>query len=207
MKIPELHLAEEAMKQYAEEEKEYNEYVHTEPADIAKIAGIVLDIRGRLSSFQKSQARDVLSDAAPSRAGLAWTWAILDENEFLSLPSAMVSFLHDVSYNILDDGFMGISRVEVVDDHSGRTAMFYAIWTGEQLLDKEQYIGEHCIKNNSHWLKSPRLISCSTSHIKNLDQFVRILETLASPDSYDAHDWLKQGVLDFMFHDRKAEEQ
>ena len=209
MKVPEIHFAEQAKEQYAREEEECNEYISTHSTEMAKCASSLLDMRENLSSFRKGQVIDVLNDNAPELESIGYVRAILDDKEFLMLPSSLRLFLQELSYHILDDGVLHITRIEVFDDikawlrDTGRewkaenwTIVSYAIWEGE---DTKEDIGESWIRRNDYHLHMPRVVSLRTVSFRNIRQFARVLETLAEPGNYDDYDMLKNGVLDFMF--------
>lgn len=209
----EINNIKKAMEQYRKEEEEYREYIRTSSQELVECAGLFLDMRGKLTSFQKFMVEGVLSDNAPGNAGLGWVGTILDGQEFMNLPSAMVSLLHDISYNILDDGMMGIAQIKVFDNieewarennlklagPANREVVAYAVWTGEYWDGRDGTIGKNYVRKHDHCFRMPYVRSCRSVHLTKLEQFIGILKTVDDPSNYDERDNLRNGVLDFLF--------
>ena len=205
---------EKAMAQYAKEEKEYNEFIGNQPYSLALCAGTLLHMRESLTPFQKCEAMNLLCDNTNHPGSLSDIQTILHREEYLAFPYTMKSFLSDMIHDILDDGYIGFSRLVILDDveewsreNNGllsnvknRTVIHYALWSGEKLIENDAKVWAEFNKNKTHFLRNPKLVSCQSDYIETIDEFLEILNTLDDQNSYDEHGYLKtDGILDEFF--------
>lgn len=204
-----------AFAQYRAEEKAYNATKKEWSEDMKECASLILQMRDTLTSFQKFEVGKVLYSSLKDHGCLDAFSTILNENEFLSLPSCMERLLTDISWEINDDGYMAISRLETLDDwdewHT-KCGLFtkdlktynkirtgYAVWCGEQHLWKKKKLWKEWFDKNKAGFINPKYVSCQSEYIGEIGELNSILRVLADQSSYEKNEWLKNGVLDDVF--------
>lgn len=124
---------------------------------------------------------------------------IINKEEFLKLPHVLDNLITRLRYNILDDGYLRLMKLDILDDVDSksnmqewlkqnnktmnRTAIRYFLYTGEWSDVKE--IAESKMKTSfDSDFFNPILTSVKTNWFSSLDEFRSFLEVLVDPQNW-----------------------
>ena len=96
----------------------------------------------------------------------------------------MLNILNDLNYNIVDDGYLCIYRVEIADDARDVTTCHF-LSTGE-MADKDN-MAELYRFSFQHKFINSSVLSSSRKEFKDLDEFRKFIDILCKKESYNKH--------------------
>ena len=102
-----------AMEQYKEEAASFDKYIE-ENKDLVPLADAIVSLRENFRDDVLSRANVCqLLYHIDSKKTLRSFKYVLDKEEHMNLPSSMESLVHEISYNIEDDGCIDLCRVKI----------------------------------------------------------------------------------------------
>ena len=103
-----------AIRQYDRDVTLFNDTIATKPDELER-AKAILDLR-RLDQDQRYEVEKVLCFNDSTDSILRRFANAIDPAEHLSLPYVLVDLIGDIWFNICDDGFLALCRLDVEDD-------------------------------------------------------------------------------------------
>ena len=193
-----------AMKQLKEEYTELLESFNDDPVNeplvesIMKLRGLSNDARFTLAEVLCENRLSFLDDFRH----------VLNRSESLRLVDALSSLLTHLFYNILDDGYLRLFRLEEVEEFCAggkqicRTEVYYFLSTDERLrrdVAVDNFISHHGLPYK------PKLVSAKTIYFGTMEEFKKFIDILTVPGNWDGFT-LKTNDIDREFCFYEAEE-
>ena len=167
-----------AMKQLKEEYTELLESFNDDPANeplvesIMKLRGLSNDARFTLAEVLCENRLSFLDDFRH----------VLNRSESLRLVDALSSLLTHLFYNILDDGYLRLFRLEEVEElptAGGNkvriSEVYYFLSTDER--PRRDVAVDHFIDHNGLPIK-PKLVSAKTTYFGSMEEFKKFIEKI-----------------------------
>ena len=200
-----------ATEQYENEVQGYYDYLRNFP-EMQECAEAILHLRHKMKNQHFDIVNVLYNDKCKNESStyLCNFGTVMDNDEHMLLPRAMTSLLSDLHHSILDDGFICLYEVCVMEDIRGlfkderkgppktlqnKTVFYYFLSTDDNSLsDKEKY-GKEWLSWNEYRFINPIFESARCEYFGTVGKFVELLRILGDKKSYDKNDYLKEEAI------------
>lgn len=205
-----------AIEQFDNNVDELNNLISRRPIFKPLLKEIV-HIRECASEARLYDTGQILYGGAGARTFLDYFMPVLNPNEHLIYPRSLCQLFNALLYNILDDGYLRICKIEILDDiqtfHSGKrfpvlptknpeakTMCF--LTTEEKFGDEMADIGKNWLKRNEGMWINPQIVSFKIDWFGTIERFTDFMRLLGKKSN-----WKSEGfdcsVLDTLFFKEK----
>lgn len=192
-----------AMEQYKEEAASFDKYIE-ENKDLVPLADAIVSLRENFRDDVLSRANVCqLLYHIDSKKTLRSFKYVLDKEEHMNLPSSMESLVHEISYNIEDDGCIDLCRVKIrkkdmwalPGECKYTTAVEYYLSTNVLSSDEN----ERKNYEDKRMLENAKIVSHERRFFGSVGKFIEFLKMLEDEGMYNEVGQLKSGCFDDFF--------
>ena len=192
-----------ATEQYEREEQEYYDYLRNHP-HMKECAKAILYLRENLPKFEKWDVMNILYNyEMEGDTFLSDFSTIMDVNEFMRLPKALVSMLSSIEYNIVDDGYLHLYEIQVVNDIKSlckektlkNKASFHYVLSAIEPTSAKNTYGKKWLSRHEFMFVNPKYKCSKDTWFKTVDNFVEFLKILSDTKNYTKNGYVKESVL------------
>lgn len=196
---------------FKEEAKMLQEILNSNP-ELMDCYEAIMNLRNCPNSV-KSSSLNILSRGDMENSFLNKFKGILSD-DYMNLPIRLSSLLIRLKYNIIDDGFLRLCKIAIVDDIDEtlldvkdnndlkNLILSYEYWltANEDWKEKDDIAKKWLESNRAIWI-NPKIVSFEMVHFhEKIENFTNLIKLLSDVKSYDKYFLLRKEVIDDFFN-------
>ncbi len=195
-----------AISQYDNNIDELNDLICKKPVFKPLLEAIV-HIREHLSEAKIYDIGGILFRGDAHASFLDYFEPILNPDEHLVYPKSLCELFNGLSYNILDDGYLRICRIEVFDDcnisqkNTHITELNTTIkcfLTTQENWDKQEDVGQQWLDRHGNFWLNPKMVSFKMDCFETIERFTDFMKLLGKKSNWKSLGF-NFSVLDTLF--------
>ncbi len=180
---------EKAREEYLKDCKECNDIVNNGNVELREFAEAMLALREKLGDISLWSINDVFNEV------FCGMYTFLRNVYWLNVPNCLTAILHRVIHDVMDDGFLGVFRVEYevtnkVSDKSVKQVYYFMTDNMEnqnaQVAEYTEHLNSRCEQTNYNQ------ISYKLYYFNKVGQLTGMVKVLSEKTSYVKEDMVNE---------------
>ena len=205
-----------AIEQFDNDVDAFHQYVSKNRA-LSECADAIMALRN-LGETERTNALNVLCYGDIVGSFLDDFACVLNGDEYMRVPNALSRLIGKLEYNIVDDGYLRLCKLGVIDDFSKKvsssndlvkpeccpTSYNYFLSTNENWEKQLDVANEWLKRQGGIWI-NPEVVSFEMVWFENIENFTALLKILGSTNNYNKLSMLKNNIIEKFFKSRREQ--